>query len=118
MNSPLHTDAPTAEATSKAVIESASVGSGVFSCAALLVISLLVLLLLRYFLPLRTTPAYLLAPIFLALALPASIILLVPIDLASSAGTNPSGPRGIWLPEGVLLVAWRIAYWLCFALTW
>ncbi|KAH0542907.1 hypothetical protein FGG08_002767 [Glutinoglossum americanum] len=88
-----------AEAASIVVAESTHVGSGIFSCAALLVISLLVVLLLRYFLPLRTTPAYLLAPIFLALALPASIILLVPIDLASSAGTNPSGPRGIWLPE-------------------
>ncbi|KAI9774411.1 MAG: hypothetical protein M1840_004305 [Geoglossum simile] len=107
-----------APAVAPAAIGSTGVGSGIFSCSALLVISLLVVLLLRYFLPLRTTPAYLLAPIFLALALPASIILLVPIDLASSAGTNPSGPRGIWLPEGVLLVAWRIAYWLCFALTW
>ena len=95
-----------------------SIGSDAFALLALLVISLLVLLLLRHFLPLRTTPAYLLAPIFLALALPISIILLVPIDLASSSGTDDEASRGIWLPQRVMLVAWRIAYWLTFALTW
>lgn len=97
---------------------SSSVGSDVFALLSLLVISLLVLLLLRYYLPLRSTPAYLLVPVFLALALPSSIILLVPIDLASSSGTDDSGARGIWLPERVMLVAWRIAYWLTFVLTW
>ena len=95
-----------------------SVGSDVFALLALLVISILVILLLRHYLPLRTTPAYLLVPVFLALALPSSIVLLVPIDLASSSGTNTDGSRGIWLPERVMLVAWRIAYWLTFALTW
>ncbi|KAI9875902.1 MAG: hypothetical protein M1830_007804 [Pleopsidium flavum] len=95
-----------------------SAGSDVFALAALLSISLLILLLLRHFLPLRTTPAYLLVPIFLALALPVSIILLVPIDLASSSSTSDESARGIWLPEAVMLVAWRIAYWLTFALTW
>ncbi|MCJ1478339.1 hypothetical protein MMC13_007017 [Lambiella insularis] len=95
-----------------------SVGSDVFALSTLLVVSLLVLLLLRHFLPLRTTPAYLLVPIFLSLALPISIILLVPIDLASTSSTNDETTKGIWLPETVLLVAWRIAYWLTFALTW
>ncbi|SLM35151.1 lmbr1 domain-containing protein [Lasallia pustulata] len=95
-----------------------SVGSEAFALLALLVISLLVLLLLRHFLPLRTTPAYLLTPVFLALALPASIVLLVPIDLASSSGTDDDASRGIWLPQKVVLVAWRVAYWLTFALTW
>lgn len=98
--------------------QASSIGSSVFACSTLLVISLLVLLILRHYLPLRTTPAYLLVPIFLALALPASIILLVPIDLASSSGSGSNGPKGIWLPERVMLVAWRITYWLCFALTW
>lgn len=95
-----------------------SVGSDAFALLALLVISLLVLLLLRHFLPLRTTPAYLLTPVFLALALPVSIVLLVPIDLASSSGTDDEASRGIWLPQKVVLIAWRIAYWLTFALTW
>ncbi|PBP28840.1 LMBR1 domain-containing protein [Diplocarpon rosae] len=94
------------------------VGSEVFTIIALLVISLGVLLLLRYYLPLRTTPAYLLVPIFFALGLPASIIILVPIDLASSARNQDAGSRGIWLPDRALLVGWRISYWLTFALTW
>ncbi|OCK82247.1 hypothetical protein K432DRAFT_433605 [Lepidopterella palustris CBS 459.81] len=95
-----------------------SVGSELFFSAALITICLFVLLLLRYYLPLRTTPAYLLIPVFLAIALPASIVLLVPIDLASSAGTDTGGSRGIWLPERLMLVSWRITYWLTFALTW
>lgn len=97
---------------------SSPIGSEVFSVVALLVISLGILLLLRHYLPLRTTPAYLLVPIFFALGLPASIILLVPIDLASSARNQDAGSRGIWLPDRVLLVSWRISYWLTFALTW
>lgn len=95
-----------------------SVGSDVFALLAILIISLCVLLLLRHFLPLRTTPAYLLLPIFLALALPISIILLVPIDLASSLRAADEDSRGIWLPDRVILVVWRITYWLTFALTW
>ncbi|KAK2812649.1 hypothetical protein FQN50_001295 [Emmonsiellopsis sp. PD_5] len=84
---------------------------------ALLVISILVLLLLRYYLPLRSTPAFLLLPVFLALALPASVVLLVPVDISSS--TESDGVhRGIWLPDRVMLVSWRIAYWLTFVLTW
>lgn len=94
------------------------VGSEIFALIALLVISVVVLLVLRHYLPLRTTPAYLLVPIFFALSLPASIILLVPIDLASSARTEDAGTRGIWLPDRVLLVSWRITYWLTFVLTW
>ncbi len=91
-----------------------AVGSAIFSATAVSIISSLVLVLLRYYLPLRTTPGYLLAPVFLALALPLSIILLVPIDLASSLGSS----RGIWLSETVLLVAWKVSYWLTFMLTW
>lgn len=98
--------------------EGSSISSDVIAVISTLLISLLVLLLLRYFLPLRSTPAYVLIPVFLALALPASIILLVPIDLASSLEGPSNGPRGVWLPGGVVLVAWRITYWLCFALTW
>ncbi|KAF2428756.1 hypothetical protein EJ08DRAFT_636426 [Tothia fuscella] len=95
-----------------------AVGSSIFFTVSLFVITGLVLLLLRYYLPLRTTPGYLLFPVFLALALPSSIVLLVPIDLASNAGTDTGTARGIWLPERALLVAWRISYWLTFLLTW
>lgn len=94
------------------------VGSGVFAAIALLVISLVVLLILRYYLPLRTTPAYLLVPVFFALWLPACIIILMPIDLASSARYDGDAYRGIWLPDRVVLVSWRITYWLTFVLTW
>ncbi|CAG8295676.1 unnamed protein product [Penicillium salamii] len=94
-----------------------SVGSNVFFAIALFLISALVLLLLRRFLTLRATPGYLIVPIFLALALPASVVLLVPIDLASSS-RDGSGPKAIWLPERMVLVCWRIAYWLIFFLTW
>ena len=97
---------------------SSPLGSEIFALVSLLVISLAVLLLLRHYLPLRTTPAYLLVPIFFALGLPASIILLLPIDLASSARDVDAGSRGIWLPERIILVSWRITYWLTFALTW
>jgi len=94
------------------------VASLVFSIISLLVISIAVLFVLRYYLPLRTTPAFLLVPVFFALWLPASMILLVPIDLASSALTDDIAARGIWLGRGTLRVSWRIVYWLTFALTW
>lgn len=98
---------------------SAPIGSEVSFLFALVLISAAALLILRHYLPLRSTPAYLLVPIFFALGLPASIVLLVPIDLASAATVEgDGGQRGIWLPEGWLLVAWRISYWLTFALTW
>ena len=100
-----------------ATLAASPIGSDIFAVCALLVISTAVLLILRHFLPIRTTPAYLLVPIFFALALPASIIVLVPVDLASSAGTD-SGTRGIRLLEPVLRVSWRISYWLTFFLTW
>ncbi|ODA80037.1 hypothetical protein RJ55_02995 [Drechmeria coniospora] len=94
------------------------VGSTIFAIFALLAISLVVLLILRHYLPLRTTPAFYLGPIFFALWLPSIVIILVPIDLASSAATDDEATRGVWLPERVVLVSWRITYWLIFALTW
>ncbi|KAL8801626.1 MAG: hypothetical protein Q9223_006925 [Gallowayella weberi] len=97
---------------------STSVGSDLFAVVSILIVGLLVLLLLRHFLPLCSTPAYILIPIFLALFLPISIILLLPIDLASSLRTEDEATRGVWLPETVILVAWRITYWLTFGLTW
>lgn len=97
---------------------SSSIGSDAFALIAILLTGLVVLLLLRHFLPLRSTPAYVLVPIFLALFFPVSIILLLPIDLASSLRAEDEATRGVWLPRGVILVAWRITYWLTFALTW
>jgi hypothetical protein len=94
------------------------IGSSIFYVFSLLLVCFLVLLLLRYFLPLRTTPAYLLVPVFLAIALPANLILLVPIDLASNPVDLDDDPNGIWLPERAVLVAWRLTYWLTFGLTW
>ena len=98
---------------------SSAAGSTAFFTLSLLTISALVLLLLRYYLPLRTTPAHVAVPVFLAIALPASIVVLLPIDLASSAGTDTdAGARGIWLSATVVYKSWRIVYWLTFALTW
>jgi hypothetical protein len=98
--------------TMNTTAEAVPVGSEIFAGLALVSISLVVLLILRHYLPLRTTPAYLLVPIFFALFLPASTVLLVPIDLASSANGQDGGStnRGIWLPKRVLLVSWRITY--------
>ncbi|KAL9087335.1 MAG: hypothetical protein Q9159_003681 [Coniocarpon cinnabarinum] len=87
--------------------------------SALIAICVLTLLLLRHYLPLRSTPAYLLLPVFLSLAIPSSIILLVPIDLATNAVEDEDGiARGISLPDGFMRAMWRIAYWLTFVLTW
>ncbi|KAF1834402.1 hypothetical protein BDW02DRAFT_550395 [Decorospora gaudefroyi] len=98
---------------------SSAAGSTAFFILSLLSICGLVLLLLRYYLPLRTTPAYVVVPVFLAIALPASIVVLLPIDLASSAGLDTTdGARGIWLNDTVVYKAWRIIYWLTFVLTW
>lgn len=96
-----------------------SAGSDVFLAFAFTTICLITLLVLRHYLPIRTSPAYLLVPVFLALALPASVIILVPIDLASASAPEESDPsRGIWLPDRAMLVLWRITYWLTFVLTW
>lgn len=97
---------------------SSPAGSTAFFALALLTICAAVLLLLRYYLPLRRTPAYVSVPVFLTIALPASIVLLVPIDLASSGGTDTDGNRGIWLTVTVVYKSWRIMYWLTFVLTW
>ncbi|KAH8144981.1 uncharacterized protein LAJ45_11001 [Morchella importuna] len=94
-----------------------AVTSGVFSALCLASLAGTVLLLQRFFLPLRSTPEYLLVSTFLPLFISSSIVVLVPIDLASSSAGD-SGSRGIVLPEGLLLVAWRVSYWLCFVLTW
>lgn len=109
---------PVPIATMTAPMSTSAVGSEVFSLVALVVLSALVLLILRYYLPLRTTPAFVLVTVFFALWLPAAIVLLVPIDLASGAQTEDEASRGIHLPERVIHTCWRVVYWLIFVLTW
>lgn len=111
--------------------------SVIFFAICLAVLAVLVLLQQRRFLPLRSSPEYLLVATFLPLFISSSIVVLVPVDLASSSATD-DGSRGwcraacsllnvfvltllvlgVVLPARFLLVAWRIAYWLCFVLTW
>jgi hypothetical protein len=99
-------------------MSSSPAGSSAFFALALLTICGAVSLLIRYYLPFRRTPAYVSVPVFLTIALPASIVLLVPIDIASSAGTDTDGNRGIWLSTTVVYKSWRVMYWLTFFLTW
>ncbi|OKL60568.1 hypothetical protein UA08_04130 [Talaromyces atroroseus] len=94
------------------------VGSAVFLSLSFIAICLLTLLLLRRFLTLRATPAYITVPVFLALVLPASVVLLVPVDLTSTSRDGGQVTNGVWLPGRAVLVLWRIAYWLIFCLTW
>ncbi|KAK5937339.1 hypothetical protein PMZ80_010345 [Knufia obscura] len=93
-------------------------GSGIFAALAIVVISLGALLLLRQYVRVRATPAFLTTSVLLALVLPTSIILLLPIDLASSARVEDESSKGIWLPQRLVLVSYRIIYWLTFVLTW
>ena len=95
-----------------------AVGSGILSALGLSAVCILALGLLRHYLPLRSNPAYLVIPVYLAIAIPASVILLVPVDLVSTAGTDTGGSRGVWLSEDVVLLAWKLSYWISFALTW
>ncbi|TGZ84739.1 hypothetical protein EX30DRAFT_313467 [Ascodesmis nigricans] len=89
----------------------------VFFALCLVGLAVVVVLIQRRYLPLRKTPEYLLVSTFLPLFISCSIVVLVPIDLSSNSSTQ-DGSRGIVLPSRLLLVAWRISYWLCFVLTW
>ena len=97
------------------MIDDNSNGSSATAFTSALIICALVVLLLRHYLPLRSTPAYILLPVFLGIALPWTIIVLVPVDLASADGP---ASKGIWLAESTVLLAWGITYWLTFFLTW
>lgn len=63
---------------------------------------------------LRQTPYYILLPLFIAVYIPCSIVVLVPIDLVSSSKQTTL----FYLSEEVRLVLWRVIYWLAFFLTW
>ncbi|RMZ81299.1 hypothetical protein DV737_g2575, partial [Chaetothyriales sp. CBS 132003] len=67
--------------------------SNVAIALSLVALCLALVLLLRHFLPLRSTPAFLLLPVFLAVALPASTILLVPY---MDAGWREVQPRLVY----------------------
>ncbi|KAK9466977.1 LMBR1-like membrane protein, partial [Lipomyces arxii] len=68
-----------------------------------------------HFCTFKRFPAYLLISLFCAVYIPFNIILLVPIDLASS--TSSSQPL-LSLPRRATFALWRVVYWLAFALTW
>lgn len=63
---------------------------------------------------LREVPAHVFVPLFIAIYIPTSIIVLVPIDIVAAE----SDDNIFYLPEHARLVIWRIFYWLTFVLTW
>lgn len=73
------------------------------------------------FIDVRTQPRYLTVILMLSLALPLSIIYLLPMDLVSTyndiynLGLQDSS---IYLPASTLSVLWQVNYWLTFLLTW
>ncbi|KAK9235456.1 LMBR1-like membrane protein [Lipomyces kononenkoae] len=79
------------------------------------IIAVYVVWIMDYFCTIRRTPSYLLVALFCAVYIPFSIILLVPIDLASS--TSDNRPL-LELPREVTFATWRVLYWLAFFLTW
>ena len=64
----------------------------------------------------RRTPLYVLVPLILAVFIPCSIVVLVPIDLVSSS--KHSKTTLFYLSEEIRLALWRFIYWLAFFLTW
>lgn len=74
------------------------------------------LLGIRMYAKLRKTPLYVLIPLFLAVFIPCSIVVLVPIDLVSSSKHAKSSL--FYLSEDIRLALWRVIYWLAFFLTW
>ncbi|CAN6611325.1 hypothetical protein TRVA0_004S03928 [Trichomonascus vanleenenianus] len=82
---------------------------------AFIVTGVVVLWGIRLFSKLRRIPLFVLVPLFLAVYIPSSIVVLVPIDLMSSS--DPNHPM-FYLSEHTRLVIWRVIYWLAFALTW
>lgn len=81
---------------------------------AFLVTALITIWGIRVYTRIRSTPLYIVIPLFLAVYIPCSIVVLVPIDLASSS----EGKAFFYLSKEVRLVLWRVIYWLAFFLTW
>uniref|UniRef100_A0A060T7S6 ARAD1C29942p n=1 Tax=Blastobotrys adeninivorans TaxID=409370 RepID=A0A060T7S6_BLAAD len=87
----------------------------IFVVIAFLVTALVALLGIRQFTRLRKTPPFILVPLFIAVYIPCSIVVLVPIDLMSS---SDSKHPLFYVGEKARLIMWRVIYWLAFALTW
>ncbi|KAK9475934.1 LMBR1-like membrane protein-domain-containing protein [Lipomyces japonicus] len=85
------------------------------SALGFFLIAVNVLLLLNYYCSFRRMPSYLVFALFIAVFIPFSIILLVPVDLASTF--SDSKPL-LSLPRKYTYFTWRILYWLSFGLTW
>lgn len=79
--------------------------------------ALITLLGIRRYTRLCETPSYVLVPLFFAVYIPCSIVVLVPIDIVSSSKHSKS-TASFYLPKEVRLALWRIIYWLAFILTW
>ena len=114
----------------------------IIALSTLSAILLVTILLLSYYTRLRRTPYYVLltgmsaeyptnskgSGSFLAMIgwfIPFSIVLLLPIDLASTTAERACqrDPEDctrplFYLDETTLLLCWRIGYWTTFALTW
>ncbi|ODV91554.1 hypothetical protein CANCADRAFT_17936, partial [Tortispora caseinolytica NRRL Y-17796] len=72
-----------------------------------------VFILIQRFISIKTTPLYIFIPIFLAIYIPSSIIILLPIDLSCQ-----SSHTIFCISNKIILALWRMLYWLQFALTW
>lgn len=78
---------------------------------------LITLLGIRRYTRLHETPSYIIVPLFIAVYIPCSIVVLVPIDLVSSS-KHAKSTASFYLSKDVRLALWRIIYWLAFILTW
>lgn len=61
---------------------------------------------------------FILLPLVLAVYIPFSIVVLVPIDLLSESSDGSGSVPLFYLNENVRLILWRVSYWLAFVLTW
>ncbi|KAJ3154904.1 LMBR1 domain-containing protein 2 [Irineochytrium annulatum] len=88
----------------------------------LVALSVVVVNILLYFGNWRTYPWYVQATCFIAWLFPFSIIVMLPLDLASTLYRNCEGPDCkepfAYVDESFLLTFWQIVYWTMFNLTW
>ena len=61
-------------------------------------------------------PFYFAIPVTLAVFLPMLIVVLLPLDYVSHTSKSP--PLWFHLPDSLILVLWKITYWITFCLTW
>jgi hypothetical protein len=87
----------------------------VFVLLAFLATALVSLWAISRYCRIREVSAYVLVPLFVAIYIPFSIVVLVPIDLMSSS--QNSHPL-FYINEAARLIIWRVMYWLAFTMTW